>query len=237
MAAASPALLDRDQGARRLDGFVDAAFAFAVTLLVVAGSPPSTLDELGAALGRAPSVIASFAIICIFWLGYRDVGRLAPRRDALSTVLSLAIVLLVLIYVFPLRLMFESAFHLMSGRLLPGRDLATDVGDFRFLFTAYGAGFVLLSGAYATLYGHHIRLGGDHGMSPVAREEARDWMVCWLIMVAVAVLSILLALLAPAPVAVWAPGVIYLLIPILIALRHRLLALVSRRVPTAGTVT
>ena len=41
----------------------------------------------------------------------------------MSTILSLAIVLLVLIYVFPLRLMFESAFHMMSGRLLPGRDL------------------------------------------------------------------------------------------------------------------
>lgn len=227
MSAGEPALLDRDQSARRLDGFVDAAFAFAVTLLVVAGSPPSTLDELGAALGRAPSVIASFAIICVFWLGYRDVGRLAPRRDALSTILSLAIVLLVLIYVFPLRLMFESAFHMMSGRLLPGRDLATDIADFRFLFTAYGAGFLLLSGAYAALYGHHIRLGGDHGLSPAARAEARDWMICWLILMVVAVLSILLALLAPFPVAAWAPGVIYMLIPILIALRHRLLALIT----------
>ncbi|MEH6664770.1 MAG: TMEM175 family protein, partial [Brevundimonas sp.] len=190
MSEVKPALLDRDQGARRLDGFVDAAFAFAVTLLVVSGAPPSTLAELGVALGRAPGVIASFAIICVFWLGYRDVGRMAPRRDALSTILSLAIVLLVLIYVFPLRLMFESAFHMMSGGRLPGRDLATDVTDFRFLFTAYGAGFVLLSGAYAALYGHHLRLIGDDGLSLEAREDARDWIICWLILVAVAVLSI-----------------------------------------------
>jgi uncharacterized membrane protein len=222
MSQVKPALPDRDTGARRLDGFVDAAFAFAVTLLVVSGAPPSTLDELAAALGRAPGVVASFAIICIFWLGYRDVGRLAPRRDTVSTVLSLAIVLLVLIYVFPLRLMFESAFHMMSGGRLPGRDLATDIGDFRFLFTAYGAGFVLLSGAYAALYAHHLRPMRDHVLSPEAREEARDWMICWMILVGVALLSILLALLAPGRTAAWAPGVIYMLIPLLIALRHRL---------------
>lgn len=202
-----------DDMARRLDSFVDAAFAFAVTLVIVSTAAPSGLDELANVLGRAPSIIASFALIVMFWLGYRSVSRLTPHRDALTTALCLAIVLLVTLYVFPLRLMFETAFHLASGGLLPGRNLARSPADFRFLYAAYGIGYLALSGLFCALYGLALKRSGSTRLEGDPRLEARIWMVCWTIMIAVATVSILLALLGPAMTVAWAPGVAYMLIP------------------------
>jgi uncharacterized membrane protein len=131
--------------ARRLDAFVDAAFAFAVTLLIAGGGdPPADLDALGAVVLRAPAYAASFALIAMFWLGYRDLGRLWPIRDGRSTALSLGIVFLVLLYVFPLRLMVESAFHALSGGRLPGGDLAQSFEEVRNLYLIYSTGFLVL---------------------------------------------------------------------------------------------
>src|SRR5690606_24683912 len=93
---------------RRLDAFGDAAFAFSVTLLLISGGAATSLDDLVAALGRLPAFLASFALIAMFWLSHRDYGRMARLRGPAATLLSLAIVFVVLVYVFPLRLLTES---------------------------------------------------------------------------------------------------------------------------------
>ncbi len=52
----------------RTETFVDAAFAFAVTLLVVSiDSIPESVAELLRALAAVPAFAASFAIIGLFW--------------------------------------------------------------------------------------------------------------------------------------------------------------------------
>jgi hypothetical protein len=135
---------DREhEAAKRLDAFVDAAFAFAVTLLVIAGAEgPSSLTALGAAMGRIPASLGAFVLIAMFWLAYRDFGRMAPRRDSLSSLNGLAIVFVVLVYVFPLRMLVESGFVWISGGRLPGEVIIHTLGDLRLLFRVYGLGFV-----------------------------------------------------------------------------------------------
>jgi hypothetical protein len=46
---------------KRLDQFVDAAFAFAVNLLVILGAQPQTLDDLRDGLADIPASAAAFA--------------------------------------------------------------------------------------------------------------------------------------------------------------------------------
>lgn len=207
---------NRSEMTRRLDAFVDAAFAFALTLLIVGGSDiPTDIGALRDAIGRTPSFLASFALIVMFWLGYRDVGRLWSERDTLSTALSLGIVFLVLVYVFPLRLMVESAFHALSGGRLPGQGLAETRADMQFLYVSYGLGFMLLSALFASLYGHHLRRGHpDAG----ALADGRSWYINWLILMGVASLSLVAALVAPGRMVSWLPGVIYMLIPMAIGI-------------------
>ncbi|WP_428150081.1 TMEM175 family protein [Brevundimonas sp.] len=202
--------------ARRLDAFVDAAFAFAVTLLVAGGGdPPSSLAEMRAMFLSAPAYGASFALIVMFWLSYRDLGRLWPLRDALSTALSVALVFVVLLYVFPLRLMMQSALHALSGGILPGGDLINGIEDLRFLYVAYGAGCLSLSLMFAALYRHHLKQGTA---SPVQAVSARIWIQNWIILSAASLASILIALTAPDAAAPWAGGFVYMSVPALIGI-------------------
>ncbi len=55
-----------------LETFLDAAFAFATTMLVISiGDIPSSYAELIEALKGTPAFAMSFAAIMIFWLGHR----------------------------------------------------------------------------------------------------------------------------------------------------------------------
>ena len=202
--------------ARRLDAFVDAAFAFAVTLLVAGGGdPPTTLAEMRGMFASAPSYLASFALIVMFWLSYRDLGRLWPHRDALSTALSLGVVFVVLLYVFPLRLMMESALHAMSGGVLPGGDLINSINDLRFLYVAYGGGCLTLSLLFAGLYRHHLKQGEASSSQTVS---ARIWIQNWIILSAASLASIVIALTAPEAIADWAGGFVYMSVPVMIGI-------------------
>lgn len=222
--------------ARRLDAFVDAAFAFAVTLLVVGGGePPTSLDEMKAMLIKAPAYGAAFALIVMFWLGYRDLSRLWPHRDGLSTALSLAVVFVVLLYVFPLRLIMEGAVHALSGGILPGDDLTQGIEDLRFLYIAYGAGCLMLATLFALLYRHHLR-GGDP--TPGQAFSGRIWISNWTILAVVSATSITLAATLRGEAAAWAPGFAYMAVPALIgvamAFRYRQLAALEA-VDTGGS--
>ncbi|WGM30371.1 TMEM175 family protein [Brevundimonas sp. NIBR11] len=202
--------------ARRLDAFVDAAFAFAITLLVAGGGdPPTTLVEMRTMFLSAPSYLASFALIVMFWLSYRDLGRLWPHRDGFSTALSLGVVFVVLLYVFPLRLMMASALHAMSGGALPGGDLIETTDDLRFLYVAYGGGCLTLSMLFAGLYRHHLKQGEA---SPTQAVSARIWIQNWIILSLASLASILIALTAPEGIADWGGGLVYMSVPVMIGI-------------------
>ena len=55
----------------RLETFTDAAFAFAVTMLVIAGNQvPDDISQLLAAFKNVPAFITSIIVLGIFWRGH-----------------------------------------------------------------------------------------------------------------------------------------------------------------------
>ncbi|MER3546282.1 MAG: hypothetical protein C4338_01270, partial [Rhodanobacteraceae bacterium] len=51
----------------RIEAFTDAAFAFALTLLMIGGGHvPTSIDQLLGALVDLPGYAASFALLCLF---------------------------------------------------------------------------------------------------------------------------------------------------------------------------
>src|ERR1700761_4665026 len=84
--------------AHRLDGFIDAAFAFAVSVLAIAGAEtPHSLHDLLLDLDRIPGFACAFYTLMIFWhrhVRWRDRFRL---HDGTSIALSLALVFFALI--------------------------------------------------------------------------------------------------------------------------------------------
>jgi uncharacterized membrane protein len=188
---------------------VDAAFAFAVTLLVVGvGSVPATLAELTAALGNVPAFAVSFALIGMFWTGHVRWRRYCDDQAGLPVLLSLALVFLVLVYVYPLRLMAVSFVQFVGS----GADGAGSLEDVAALFTLYGIGFVAMSGVMAALYALALRsAAATRPMRAAARGEA----VIWLMLTAAGLLSVTFAQFrATAALSPWA----YALLPMAIGL-------------------
>ncbi|WP_298123964.1 TMEM175 family protein [Brevundimonas sp.] len=203
------------EASRRLDAFVDASFAFAVTLLVIAGAEPlRSFDDLLGALSRIPAFAVGFALVTLFWSAHRGFGKLTPVRDGRSTLISLAIVFTVLIYVFPLRLLTESGVGWMSGGLLPGRELVRSLDDLRGIFAAYGVGFAFLSALFVALN----QSGRATAPTAGARAQLGRARDIWLLCSVSGLLSAGVALSPATAAAPWLPGVCYWIIPIGIGL-------------------
>ena len=169
----------------RLDAFTDAAFAFAVTLLVIGGSDAS-LNYAGliAAVADAPTFAIGFAIIVMFWFAHVRWRALRGDGDWLSVLLSLLLIFLVLIYIQPLRAMARSLSSFLGGS---GEPFRGDLGD---LFIIYGAGFVAMSLATAGLFAEALRGGRlDSERRAIVRGEA----IIWLILAGTGLLSMALA--------------------------------------------
>ena len=217
------------EAGKRLDAFVDAAFAFSVTLLIIASAEPSaSIDALWRALGRIPASLGAFALIAMFWLAYREYGRLVPRRDTLSTLNALAIVFTVLVYVFPLRMLIESGFGWVSRGWLPGKEIIRTLDDLSGLFRIYGVGFAILAGLFTALYQHALNHRDRLGVTAESLASICMSRDVWVIAAVSGLVSAGLTF-GPMAAAPWLPGCAYWLIPLAIALREPLYRRLARK--------
>ena len=170
----------------RIDNFTDAAFAFAVTLMVVGGGgAASDGGTLESAIAAMPSFVIGFAIMALFWWSHVRWRRLRGTGDGRSLLLTLLLVFTVLIYVVPLRAMSVSFAAFLMG------DLEGFRGSLGRLFTVYGMGFTAMSAITALLFREVRRrpdLSGDDG------REARGQMWIWTILMLTGLASTVLAM-------------------------------------------
>jgi uncharacterized membrane protein len=110
VASALPAQLDslpRRRGFRlrgiqmtRLETFTDAAFAFAVSMLVIAAQQiPDNIASLLAAFRNVPTFVSSIAVLGIFWWGHWLWSRRYGLEDGASIVISWGMIVTVLIFI------------------------------------------------------------------------------------------------------------------------------------------
>jgi hypothetical protein len=136
----------------RLETFTDAAFAFAVTLLVISvDDVPRSYPEFIEALKQIPAFIGCFAQLMLFWWGHHTWSRRYGLEDGWSMCLSLTLVATVLIYIYPLRAILSAFFANASGNFLPV-PFELDVAQIGTLFVIFGAGFSTLAGLLVGLY-------------------------------------------------------------------------------------
>ncbi|MBD3220944.1 DUF1211 domain-containing protein, partial [bacterium] len=125
----------------RLETFCDAAFAFSVTLLVIAGGTiPTSMDGLIRALKDIPAFVLSFAAIASFWWAHRQWSRCYGLEDGVTTVVSLGMVVVMLIYIYPLKMVFSAFAFWASGGFFPSEFVVERAGDLPMLFVVYGLG-------------------------------------------------------------------------------------------------
>ncbi len=137
----------------RLETFMDAAFAFATTMLVISGGEiPKNYPEMILALKDIPSFIASFLIIMLFWAGHRAWSRRYGLEDRTTLLISISLIFVLLVYIYPLRLMFSTLFNFLSNGWLPTRFELKSRHELIGLFIIYGFGLSAMGGLMALLY-------------------------------------------------------------------------------------
>lgn len=203
----------------RTETFVDAAFAFSLTLLVIfVDQLPGSASELREAMRRVPAFIACFALLALFWSAHGRWSRRFGLDDARSTVLSLAFVLVVLVYVYPLRMVISSFLSLLSGGWLPDElGLVPGPGllrDLQTAFIVYSAGFGLLALIVCLLNAHALRNAGLLQLDAEERHLTMAEIGLYRILVLTALASLLLSLVVllvddPHPVLIGAPMWLY----------------------------
>ncbi len=205
----------------RLETFCDAAFAFAVTLLVVGGgSIPKSYHELVLALKGIPAFGGSFALIAGFWWSHRTWSRRYGLEDKKTIFLSLAFVFVMLVYVYPLKMVFSALASWASSGWLPTEFVMTDARDMIGIFAVYGIGFALLTGMLALLYLMALKQGTQMGFSEIERLRTRQAIANFSVQATIGLASSAWALLLPLRLAVFA-GFFYVALPVVLPLLAR----------------
>src|SRR6266704_5295444 len=100
----------------RLETFIDAAFAFAISMLVIAPQQiPDNIEALLGAFKNLPAFVASIIVLGIFWRGHWLWSRRYGLEDGVSIFISWAMIVTMLIYIYPLKAIFSSMWFLLSG--------------------------------------------------------------------------------------------------------------------------
>lgn len=182
----------------RLEGFIDAAFAFAVTMLVISfDSIPSTFDEMIYAVKSIPAFIVAVAQLIWVWHTHNVWSRRFGLDTTFTVFISSALLIVVLIYVYPMRVMAGGMFSWMSDGYFPSNFGRITLEQLRGMFVFLGAGFVALSLVFVLMYHYAVRLKDKLLLNDYEVFESRSLVIQWLGASGCGGLCISLALLLP----------------------------------------
>src|SRR5262249_10979505 len=155
----------------RVEGFSDAVFAFAITLLVVSLEVPKTFDELVNTIRGFPAFAICFALLFQVWWRHYQFFRSYDLEDAYVIAWTGVLLFVLLFYVYPLKFMWSLLFAQLQGR--PGSPEVMAGGQVPARLALYGVGVVLGFSILAILYLHAYRLRETLNLSPAEALDAR----------------------------------------------------------------
>jgi len=201
----------RGHDVSRLEGFSDTVFAFALTLLVVALEVPHDYEKLMQLMMGFPAFACCFALLIWIWAQHNTFFRRYGLQDTYTMALNAALLFVVLLYVYPLKFMFDSLFEhfLPTGRDAPRME-AYQLAN---ASAVYAAGFIALFVVFALLY-HHAHASRERlALSELEVFDARTAIGHQIVSMGVGVLALLIAAFAPLELAPISPTVFFLLGP------------------------
>lgn len=180
----------RGENMTRIETFVDAAFAFAFTMLVISIDViPRSPQELMEASRDIPAFLISASIIGSIWLAHSNWSRTFGLQDPVTHYLSLALVMLMLIFVYPIKLMIQLAVTYWSGGVL-GMEIPVMVWqDVANLFAYFGLGLVALSLIIILLYLNALRHREELVLTDYEIYYCKSMGLTWIIVAMTALAS------------------------------------------------
>jgi uncharacterized membrane protein len=196
----------RTVAGKRLDGLVDGAFAFSITILIVgAGDSMNSYDGLLATFAQVPAFALSLLVILSFWWAHRQFSLISLHNDWINDALSIVVMFVIMIYVYPVSFLTRSLTHWLSDAALPGTGLLPH--QIRSVYEIFGAGFALLSIIYAIMYARSTYLNDAHGPYVPMRFKAtaKRASYLWAVWAVAALFSMLTASFGGLDWLIWFP--------------------------------
>jgi len=183
-----PAFRNRGREVTRLEGFSDAVFGFALTLLVVSLEVPRTFGALEETIGGLVPFAICFTLFLQIWLEHRAFFRRYALEDGWTLFLNSALLFVVLAYVYPLKFLFtligwEFLGHvpaaLQGTRIIEAAQVPT-------LMYVYAAGFAAVAAVIGLLYANALRQAEALALTPLERHDTVTALLAQVILAAVA---------------------------------------------------
>jgi hypothetical protein len=182
----------------RIEGFSDAVFGFALTLLVVSLEVPVDFAGLRATLQGFPAFAATFTLICWVWYEHYLFFRRYALEDGITITLNCLLLFVVVFYTYPMKFV---ATRLIGGvlRTGPGISAGLTFADAQLLMLAFSLGWVALFSVFALLHAHALRKRGELELDRYAIYDARSGRNRHLINVGVGLVSTIMVVALPVP--------------------------------------
>jgi len=183
----------RGMAMTRIEVFVDAAFAFAVTMLVISiDQIPNSLPELIEISKFIPGFIMSVAQLTLIWHFHSTWSKKFGLEDGQTVILSISLVVVMLIFIYPLKMMYQGMFAWISDGFLPSQFTLQDFNELRMLFYYFAIGFFLVSVIFMALYWHAIKSQKQLQLSAFELFQTNSKLIICLNMAATCLLALLL---------------------------------------------
>jgi len=182
----------------RIEVFVDAAFAFAVTMLVISfDAIPSTHAEMILAIKTIPAFILAVVQLVWVWYTHNKWSRRYGLDTALTTVLSAALLIVVLVYIYPMRIMAQGFFAWVTNSYLIVNFNLKSLHELADMFVFLGIGWFVLCMVFVLMYKYAGSLKKELLLNDYESHETDTLGYMWMGAAGVGIICIILALTLP----------------------------------------
>jgi uncharacterized membrane protein len=192
----------------RLEGFSDAVFGFALTLIVVSLETPNDFAALKNMVAGFLPFALMFAMVCWIWYEHNIFFRRYGLQDAWTVFLNAVLLFVVLFYVYPLRFLTTALVGAIGG-MAPGTYPNWENTDGALLMVLYSTGVLVIFATFLLLYRHAWVQRRMLDLSPLEEVQLKYRARGHGISAAIAAVSLVMVLIMPR----WAmfAGMIYAL--------------------------
>ena len=183
----------------RVEGFSDAVFAFALTLLIVSLEVPKTFDKLVGTMRGFIAFAFCFLILVQLWYYHYIFFRRYGLQDFYTMALNVILLFVILFYVYPLKFLATLLLIAFTGAdlnvTLPNGLIAPMIQQAQVseLIVIYGLGFGSASLIFLLLYLHAYRKRGMLELNELEIFDTRGSILENLYLVGIAALSVIIA--------------------------------------------
>ena len=195
----------RNREVSRLEGFSDAVFGFALTLLVVNLETPKDVTALRNLVGSFLPFGLTFAMVSWIWYQHNLFFRRYGLQDAWTAFLNCVLLFVVLFYVFPLKFLTLALVGplTMDAAYVPNREMLRGST----VMTLYSTGGLIIFGTFVLLHINAWRRRHELELTPAEEVALFYGKRSHMLSAGIAIASLLLVWVMPRQPA-WA-GMIY----------------------------